>query len=104
MAELIQATPLEIADFGTKCKNGGDQAKTIIAKVKSAIATLEASWGGQFAKAFGSQWQTWQKEMQEFVTLCETTSTEMTTISNIYMKGDEEAAAAVKAVASGTGP
>ena len=95
MAELIQATPLEIANFGTKCSTSGTQAAAIMAKVKPAIKTLEASWGGQFAKAFGSQWQTWQKEMQEFVTLCETTSTEMTTISNIYVKGDEEATAVI---------
>ena len=101
MVELVQATPEELDAFSKKCTTKAQLAETTVSKAITAVESVRAKWGGDFAKAYGQQWAQWQTDMKEFPRETRNTADEMARLAGIYRDADQRAKAVIGAPGGG---
>ena len=67
MAEMVQATCEELRGFAKKCDTWANDANTAVSSAITAVDSVAAAWGGEFARRFGQSWPDWQQDRKEFV-------------------------------------
>lgn len=89
MARIL-VTPEEVDDVSTRFKTASEESRELASQLNSSIEGLSGNWEGMTKNRFYTQFQTAKTTMEQYATMLQEISAELTIISQRFRTADQQ--------------
>lgn len=89
MAQRIRITPEQVRQAGNQFRQGSDQSRDILSRLRTTVNNLQAEWEGMTKERFYGEYQRWEQSMTQFVELLQSIGQQLDAIATRFEQADQ---------------